>query len=337
MRQFSRLFGLRILLVLVGCGYFSNIANTSHRAAAALSLAAPPWPKESVHTELARLQEQTGLSLVLFDNNAIQVLILSGHPRARDIKLPGGGEGGEISRDGTEIAFSFSRGVGSHLAISRIDGSDLREYPNLQTVADGMCWSYDKSSLALRATNLGKTHDLKSTLTVLEHQRPTLVVVNIRSGESKEVDGEGSVNSQCWSPDNKHLVYEAGGSARVYDVEENRSRVLAPGKHPTWSPDGNQIAFLQEDKYYATSPSGSAKRLLFKNFHPQSGLWWSPDSRFVAYVSQSKFFECGFALDIETNCLRVRRLQDNSEWRVTPSREDCKCQWVTNKELGRRR
>src|SRR5712692_3799072 len=150
MSQFARFFGLRVLLVLVVFGYVSNLANTNRRAAAdrgfgspAVTLAGPQWPRESVRAELARLQKQTGLSLVLIDYT-IGVLILSRHPRTKDIKLPGGGEGGEISRDGTEFAFSLSRGVGSHLAVSRIDGTDLREYPNVEPAADGMCWSYDK-------------------------------------------------------------------------------------------------------------------------------------------------------------------------------------------------
>jgi len=339
--QFAQSFGLRVLLALVVVGYVSNLANPGHRAAAAahrgfvspaLTLAGP-WSRESVRAELARLQKHTGLSLVLIDDT-IGVLILSRHPRTKDIKLPDDGKGGEISRDGTEFAFIPSRGVGSHLAVSRVDGTKLREYPNVEAVAGGMCWSYDKSKLALRARTFENTLDLESALAAREHQRPSLIIVDTRSGDTKEVDGGGSVESQCWSPDDKQLVYESAGEVRLYDAVENRSRVLAQGKHPTWSPDGNRIAFLQGDRYYATGQFGTEKQLLFKNFHPQSGLFWSTDSRFVAYVSQSKFFECGFALDVETHCLRVRRLLDNSEWRVTPSNEQCRCQWVTNKELA---
>jgi Tol biopolymer transport system component len=289
----------------------------------------------SVRTELARLQKQTGLSLVLIDNRTIQVLILSPRPQAKEIKLPDGGEGGEISPEGTTIAFRLSRGIGSHLAISRIDGTDLREFPDVETVTGGMCWSNDKSRLALRATILQKTGDLESELAARERRRPSLVIVDTRSGETTEVDGQGSVSSQCWSQDDKQLVYEAGGDIRLYDVKGNRSRVLVRGTHASWSPDGNRIAFLQDDGYYATGPSGTEKQLLFKKFHPQSGLSWSPDSRFVAFVSQSKFFECGFALDVETYCLRVRRLQDNSEWKVSESGAECGCQWVTNQQLAR--
>jgi hypothetical protein len=342
MKQIARFSELRLLAVVLLFGYISNVTGTNDGIPAValrfglsrFALAGSVSPRESVRAELARLQEQTGLSLVLIDDT-IGVLILSRHPRTKDIKLPGGGDGGEISRDGTEFAFSISRGVGSHLAISRIDGIDLREYPHVEPVAGGMCWSYDKSKLALRARNFGKTRDLESELAAREHQSASLMIVDTRSGETKEVDGQGSVDSQCWSPDDRQLVYESAGETRLFDVGENRSRVLVQGKHPTWSPDGNRIAFLQDNRYYATSPSGTEKHLIFKNFHPRTGLFWSTDSRFVAYVSQSKFFECGLALDVETYCLRVRRLQDNSEWRVIPSNEQCRCQWVTNKELAK--
>src|SRR5260370_19046700 len=151
MSALAQSFGLRLLLVLLMFGHVSKIANTIRYVTAPLnleyvsperSLAAEPSPEESVRGELARLQKQTGLSLVLIDNT-IGVLILSRHPRTKDIKLPGGGEGGEISRDGTEFAFSISRGVGSHLVVSRIDGTGLREYPHVEPAAGGICSSSD--------------------------------------------------------------------------------------------------------------------------------------------------------------------------------------------------
>ena len=326
MNEFARLFVSLLFLHSVAFGNVSS-AIGKHRLEFGT--------RGSVRTELARLQRQTGLSLVLVDNRTIQILILSPRPQAKEIKLPDGGEGGEISPDGAKIAFRLSPGIGSHLAISRIDGTDRREFPNVETVTGGMCWSNDKSRLALRATILQKTDDREPELAARERQRPSLVIVDTRSGETTEVDGQGSVSSQCWSQDDKQLVYEAGGDIRLYDVKGNRSRVLVRGTHLSWSPDGNRIAFLQDDGYYATGPSSTEKQLLFKKFHPRSGLSWSPDSRFVAFVSQSKFFECGFALDVETYCLRVRRLLDNSEWKVSASNGDCVCQWVTNEELAR--
>jgi len=319
MNKFARLFVFPLFLLLV---VFGNVPSGF-------------GAHGSVRAELTRLQKQTGLSLVLIDNRTVQILILSPHPQAKEINLPDRSEGWEISNDGTKLAFRLSRGIGSYLAISRIDGTDLQEFPNVETVTGAMCWSNDRSRLALRATNLRKGHDLESELAAREGQRPSLVIVDTGSGATTEVDGEGSVSSQCWSPDDKQLVYEAGGDARMYDVEGNRSRVLVRGRHPSWSPDGNRIAFLEDDGYYATGPSGIERQLLFKKIHPQSALSWSPDSRFVAFVSQSRFFECGVALDVETFCLRIRRLQDGSEWKVSASGEECGCEWVTNEHLAR--
>jgi len=131
-------------------------------------------------------------------------------------------------------------------------------------------------------------------------------------------------------------VYEGDAGVRVYDVEVNRSRDLVKGKQPTWSPDGNRVAFLDGDTYYAIDPAGAKeRRALFKRWHAESGLWWSPDSRFVAYVSQASLLEGGFSLDVESYWLRVRRLKDNSESRVAGAGGGENYGWVTNPELFR--
>jgi hypothetical protein len=165
------------------------------------------------------------------------------------------------------------------------------------------------------------------------NRNPSLQIVNVSSGETQEIDSQGLITSQCWSPDGKHLVYEAGENVRVYDVEDKRSRVLVPGKYPTWSPDGNWIAFLDHGRYSTIRPSGTERHVLFKKWHSQSALWWSPDSRFVAYLSQAGMLEGGFSLDVETYWLRARRLKDNSETRVAGEYGDY--QWVANAELFR--
>jgi hypothetical protein len=338
--QFSR---LRFLLVLVLFGFVWCFATSNHRmvtpfgpefGSSSLSFAMPPWPGESVRAELTRLQEQTGLSLVRV-TDAVRVVLFS-HPAmiktnglpVKAKALPDGTGPGEMSPDGAEIAFAVRPGLRgpAHLGISRTDGSEFREYPNLQyqNLWDDLCWSYDKSKLAMTVRNTGSVPD----------RNPTLQIVDLSSGNTQEIDNRGSVTSQCWSPDGKQLVYEAGDSVQLYDLEANQLHVLAQGKHPTWSPDGNWITFLDHDLYNEVRPSGIEKHALFKTWHSESGLWWSPDSRFVAYVSQAGILEGGFLpSDAEIYYLRVRRLEDNSETRVLG--EYSHFQWVASMELFR--
>jgi Tol biopolymer transport system component len=271
--------------------------------------------------ELASMQAQNGLCLVTVADNAIQLPGFSkGIVQLKT--LPNGAGVGEISRDGTMVAFSFSRGVQepARLAISRTDGTGFREYPNLQNVAH-ICWSPDNSKLVLTAIKNNDAHTSQ-------------LVFDLKSGRAEPLeDGAGLVTSQCWSPDGTELVYDKVGTIRVYDVVTKRSRELEQGENPTWSPDGSRIAFRDRDRYYSIHPSGSRKQVLFKKRHLHSALWWSPDSRFVAYVSQAGLLEGGFSLDVETYFVRVRRMSDSSETSVNGSYGAASYQWVVNPEL----
>ncbi len=153
-----------------------------------------------------------------------------------------------------------------------------------------------------------------------------LQIVDLVS-ESTEIIDDGLlafVDPQCFSPDDKRVVYTVnhdGGirTARMYDTGTKTSRKIANGGHPTWSPDGHWIAFLycppslRGCKYYGIETSTNEQKLFFKK-DGQTGLSWSPDSRFVAYVDIAGALERTPSEQLrEMLRLRVRRLHDGAE------------------------
>src|SRR6267142_2172581 len=182
--------------------------------------------------------------------------------------------------------------------------------------------------------NAGPTTTRVGKMEGAQDRNPSLHLLNVSSGETQEIEGQGLITSPCWSPDDKQFVYEAADSVRVFDIKEKSSRQIAEGTNPTWSPDGNWIAFLDHDTYYAIHPSGTQRHVLFKSWHSASGLSWSPDSRFVAYVSQARTLEGGFLhSDVLTYFLRVRRVEDNSEARISYALTPFSYQWVASTKL----
>lgn len=276
--------------------------------------------KENVRAQLIRLQEQSGLSLISFGGRGgyLDVVMFKSRKLAEKELLKGANIGeGVVSPDGSAIAFELRRKTGrtfstpsgkdlpefgSRLGIVRRDGSDLREYPDLGDPYDP-CWSFDKSALAVTGKNLKQRKDAAYSLQIL----------NLGDGTTEEVEAKRFVTSQCWSPNGKQIVYQAERTVRMYDIREQKSWALAEGTDPTWSPDGDWIAFLSDGKYYIIRPSGKERKLLFNCKDALTPLWWSPDSRFVAYVSRNRLFEGSWWPPIEQGRLRVRRLDDNAE------------------------
>jgi WD40-like Beta Propeller Repeat len=305
-----RLFRAKLLLVIVVFGSLLYLAVANHH--------------KSVLADLTRLQKQKGLSLATTENRAILAIIFSRSSVTKVRNLPGGI--GAISPDGTQVAF-VSESPPFYLCISGTDGSDYREYRNVRMPGNNcVCWSHDRSKLVIGSLSTGG------------FSNASVQLFDVRSGVAQEVAKVGRVTSQCWSPDNKHFVYESDANLNMYDVEGMHSNDLQiRGAQATWSPDGRRVAFLDNDTYYVANATETKERqALFQRWNAVSGLWWSPDSRFVAYVSQAGLLEGGFlALDSELYWLRVRRLEDNSESRVAWAEGLACYQWVTNRELLR--
>jgi WD40-like Beta Propeller Repeat len=198
-------------------------------------------------------------------------------------------------------------------------------YPEVSGI--GTCWSHDQRRLVSTMIN-------RSTGNV------SLAILDLNSEQTRpfaiHVDQRPYVTSQCWAPDDKKIIYETDGSVRLYDVENDRSNAIAKGTDPTWSPDGNWIAFRDGETYYAIHPDESGRKELFHNRWGKavSALYWSPDSRIVAYVRELGFLQGG-ALDAEVNQLRVRRLDDGSEDRLSNDSVNwyADYHWITSSRL----
>jgi WD40 repeat protein len=270
------------------------------------------FPNESVREELIRSQEEKGLTLAWVDNTVLAKSIWTHTTVTSGVQ-----------------AIKFKRRVivplkGS-LEVFRPDGLKFEEFPALPGI--GACWSPDQTKVAD---------------TMIEHPagRATLGILELASKHTHaiaiNVDQKEYVTSQCWSPDGKRLVYQMDDTVRLYELDNDRSDAIAKGTDPTWSPDGNWIAFRDRETYYAMHADGSDRKELFHNHWGRavSALYWSPDSRIVAYVRELGFLQGG-ALDAEVNQLRVRRLADGSDDRLSPDNVPCcaNYHWVTTDEL----
>jgi hypothetical protein len=282
-----------------------------------------------VRAELVQMQSRDGLTIANFGpQDGLRIVDFEKRKSFRHKPFPDfRASQGTVSKDGTLVAFSLQRPTQvppSALAIMKSDNSDLREFPNVARPGE-MCWSNDMAHLA--------TGTVDATTATFR-----LTLLDIEANSARDIAAHmGRLTTQCWSPDGKEIVFESDGNVVVQSVEGGQPRILGVGKAPTWSPDGNWIAYLDEHEhtFYAIHPSGDGKKKLFHSRDGMAGLYWSPDARIVAYVVEKGGL---LHLDAEAYTLNVRRLQDGSEDWINNLNVGCceSIQWVTNKELIRR-
>jgi Tol biopolymer transport system component len=123
-----------------------------------------------------------------------------------------------------------------------------------------------------------------------------LQILDIATGKLTPVPYSGYVIENArlsWSPDGKYLAGEFWRSQStsqivVIDLESGSGKVIADGTDPSWSPDGDWIAYgdQMKQKCILIHPDGSGAKLVRDLSKRRGGVWlsaggalWSPDEK----------------------------------------------------------
>ena len=310
-----------------------------------LALAGVCWAGErSLQDELQNLPAEAGISVAMFDHGELSTAPIGYYAKHnwKEVAIPGAvghsfSYEGMLSPDGTLAAFPYwevnpcpswktcdlEADHHYYLAIVPTDGGGVRKYPQIVLPSE-MCWSRDNSKLAMVEQSDNDPHR-------------QLLVFYLASGKAdRVVDGKAvGVTPQCWSPDGKQMVYFAGdkesagpGAIRIWDTVAQTSRDLFHGgpdctghivcanPYPTWSPDGEWIAYFHEKAYWAIHPSGEGRKRLFRRSNALSPMQWSPDMHYALYADCCALRDTWRCM-CEIGRVRVRRLADNADVEIS--------------------
>jgi Tol biopolymer transport system component len=200
------------------------------------------------------------------------------------------------SPDGTKIAFTSHRTGSYDLWVMRADGSAQTSWVATGAWDDYARWAPDGQRLSLSTT--AETQGVPNSEVFVRRTNGSLQQVTHSAAEDQWADWapdgriiftEGYKDSSDWDI----YVVNADGSGRTSWLDDPNCDV-----QPTWSPDGNWIAFLRitsdtngngridyEDagSVWAGRASGGSLRRI------TSGVWavtptWSPDSQWIAFA-----------------------------------------------------
>ena len=205
----------------------------------------------------------------------------------------------------------------SFLYLLHLIDNRLQKLP-IKVGATSMTWSPDSRYLIFNGVNPGPN--------------PLYRILDVETGTVFDFEGlkDWKGWEPDWSPDGKHIVFSVEGDLHVGEItpdfELSRIRKLTEGEHtlPSWSPNGEQIAFydLKENKIKIVpfTPKGRnvvrVHRTLWQFFEfgqVVSPPMWSPDGTHLVFA----FNEAGIIPRIYLASLdgKVKKtLQDDMGW-----------------------
>ncbi|MGH9465358.1 MAG: Tol-Pal system beta propeller repeat protein TolB [Thermoanaerobaculia bacterium] len=176
----------------------------------------------------------------------------SGRPGLYLVLLPGGSKRAVItdgslnanpsfSPDGTRIAFTRSLGDGnSEIFVCNRDGSGLRQLTHANGIDTNAAWSPGGREIAFTSSRSGE---------------PQLYTMDAEGANLRRISLQGEYNDGAeWSPDGTRLTYASRTGSNRFDIlladlvtlEATRlTSGPASNESPTFSPDGQRIAFAR--------------------------------------------------------------------------------------------
>jgi hypothetical protein len=128
---------------------------------------------------------------------------------------------------------------------------------------------------------LASLTDLNDEVTVLRYWpfgTQHFAVVDTIGRENKQA----SPTTISWSPGGAAITYSKAGEICIFTLANGKTVSIGKGTMPTWSPDGNWIAYRDRAGHVViVSPRDHNRRVIMPETQVRRGLRWSPDSAFL--------------------------------------------------------
>jgi TolB protein len=185
-----------------------------------------------------------------------------------------------MSFDGRTIAFESDRGGNVDIYAMDLGGMNVRRLTTDSADDRSPAWSPDGSHLAFTSTR-GR------------RDGADLYVMNADGSDAHRLTSDGSVWAPQYSRDGHSIAFQMNRDVYVIDAVTRAIRPITSdpdnGMNPTWSPDGQQLAFVttrnrQAELFTANSNGTDPKAVVSLPSGAAIDPRWSPDGSKIAFV-----------------------------------------------------
>jgi dipeptidyl aminopeptidase/acylaminoacyl peptidase len=278
-------------------------------------------------TELKERQATEGLGLVKVQSNFVERLVFDASP----IKNPRGISTAWISSNGRVVVWSMflipHDGCTGTVQIEDMSGKLIWRLPG-KAINARMAISNDGKRIAFDGAYKPQGSGGTNTTGLHIADAATMKV---------EVISNATATSIGWSPDGLSLVYDDQGRILIYTIATRQSRAIASGTAPSWSADGQWIAFRSSSgEAVLVNPSSGKSRVIAEKI--RWGVHLSPDSRYAMFSVDGGLlwglFHGGFSLDDDPRKTLICRLSDgeriSGNWFPFQGSDDRGFYWVSD-------